>query len=60
MQGIWVNLGQYRYVYQYSKQYQLEYSSIWVPPVSTWVLRVLPEYLSTQVLSLGLVSKLKL
>ena len=41
MQGIWVILGQYRYVYQYSKQYWLEYSSIWVPPASTWVLRVL-------------------
>ena len=37
--------------YKYFRQYYMEYSSIWVPPGGTWVLRVLIEYLSTQVLS---------
>ena len=41
-------------------QYCVEYSSIWVPPGGTWVLRVLIEYLSAWVLSLSLDTKLKL
>ena len=36
---------------KYFRQYCMDYSSIWVPLVSTWVLRVLIEYSSTQVLS---------
>ena len=38
----------------------MEYSSIWVPPGGTWVLRVLIEYLNTWVLSLSLDTKLQL
>ena len=47
-------------IYKYFRQYRVEYSSIWVPQGVLEYLGEYLEYLSTQVLSLSLGTKLKL
>ena len=47
-------------IYEYFRQYCMEYSSIWVPQGVPGYLGEYLEYLSTQVLSLSLDTKLKL